>query len=126
MAFERAEAERREKERREEEERRQREIEKIMRAAEKAKSEEKQEALIEKAVMVEAAPPPEIQTVKVQGAHTRDNWKFEIVDMNQVPTTFSGVVIRTLDATAVRKLVSAGVRSIPGLRIYNDPIAVIR
>lgn len=43
------------------------------------------------------------------------NWKFEVVDFSQVPDEY-----KLVDATKIGKVVRAGLRSIPGVRIYSE------
>ncbi len=48
-------------------------------------------------------------------------WKFEVTDANQVPREYLEV-----DETKIRKAVGSGMRSIPGVRIYEDTQLRIR
>lgn len=66
-----------------------------------------------------AAPPPEKTKATATGtkATVKDNWKFEVLDVDQVPDEF---VVRQVDGTQVKAAIRAGKREIPGLRIYND------
>jgi hypothetical protein len=69
-------------------------------------------------------PPAPEQTVArtAEGsAHVRKVWKFEIVDPGLVPEAY-----RVVDEGKVRQAVSAGVREIPGVRIFEESTTVIR
>lgn len=46
-----------------------------------------------------------------------ENWKWVIVDLALIPTEYWKV-----DEVLLGKVIRAGVRDIPGLKIYNDPI----
>lgn len=70
-------------------------------------------------------PPPPPPTVVVPGpattirssagtVSTTKVWDFEIVDESQIPREFLMV-----DTTKIRKVVQAGLRNIPGVRIYE-------
>lgn len=59
---------------------------------------------------VVAAPP-----TKVGNVATRKVWKFEITDAGKVPAEYLVV-----DETKIRRDVNAGVREIPGVRIFQD------
>lgn len=48
-------------------------------------------------------------------------WTFEVVDINAVPREYL-----VLDETAVRRAIQAGIREIPGLKIYQKPLLYIR
>lgn len=52
---------------------------------------------------------------------TKENWKFELVDLALVPNN-----LKLLDEAAVRKQIAAGVREIRGLRIYAEMKSVVR
>lgn len=54
-------------------------------------------------------------------AHQRKEWRFEVEDTSKVPTQYLIV-----DHAAIRKAVAAGVREIPGVRIYEETTTVIK
>lgn len=62
------------------------------------------------------APPSTIGN-----ASMRKVWKFDVLDDDLVPRDYLVV-----DETAIRKAVAAGVREIPGVRIYQDEQVTIR
>lgn len=99
-------------------------------AAQKAEAEGDMEAadrLIEKAARIEEkaaaipAPPPPIIPPKpvTEGLVARDNWCFEVEDPAIVPRNYL-----TVDEVAIGKAVRAlkGQITIPGVRIFNQPI----
>lgn len=71
---------------------------------------------------LEVQPLP--KTVKVEGATTttaRKVWDFEILDASQVPREYL-----TIDAQAIRTAIKSGLRSIPGIRIFEREILSVR
>ena len=73
---------------------------------------------------IAAAPPETAKTVRgMEGGSStmRDHWTFEITNREEIPHRWWVV-----DETAIQKVVNAGVRDIPGIRIYNDPIVSTR
>lgn len=50
----------------------------------------------------------------------RDHWTFEVLDITLVPAEYL-----ILDSAKVGKVVRAGLRTIPGIRIYNEPILAV-
>lgn len=76
--------------------------------------------------LAKAAPPPSTTTRVAGGsASVRKEWTFEVVDLAIVPREIqvgeAKATLLVLDESLVRRLIkSAGVRSIPGLRIYQD------
>lgn len=51
----------------------------------------------------------------------RDNWTFEVVDASKVPVEYLVV-----NEAAIKAVIKAGVRKLPGVRIYNDQIVTRR
>jgi cell fate (sporulation/competence/biofilm development) regulator YlbF (YheA/YmcA/DUF963 family) len=78
-----------------------------------------------------AAPPPPppaiVQTPEkttrtdAGSASVRKVWRFEVIDESQVPREYLVV-----DEKKIRAVVKAGVRSIPGVRIYEDVDVAVR
>ena len=87
--------------------------------------------LLDRAVQAETAarvaevtaPPAPSRVVRtdVGTASTRKVWKFEVTNKAQVPLDYLVV-----DDVAVRKAISAGVREIDGLRIFQDETLAVR
>lgn len=67
--------------------------------------------------LLEVAPPPVATTTRATlGSVTaRMVWKFEVISASDVPRAYLVV-----DETAIRRAVGAGVREIPGVRIYQE------
>ena len=84
------------------------EFEAAMREAEQAKQEAGTKA-------VAAMAPEKTQRYDGVKSTTKKVWTFEILDNNAVPRKYLEV-----DTTAIRNAVRAGVRDIPGVRIYQD------
>lgn len=63
----------------------------------------------------------EAQAPQVSGVSQRSVIRFELVDLSQVPRDYL-----CLDEARVREAIKAGVRDIPGLRIYEDKTLAIR
>lgn len=74
------------------------------------KTREQAEAVVQQALQVAQAAPP----MKVGGVSVTEVWDFELVDTEQVPRQYLAV-----DATKVKAAIKAGVRDIPGLRIFS-------
>ncbi|MDR7496813.1 MAG: hypothetical protein QN174_07640 [Armatimonadota bacterium] len=128
-AWRRAEQERLARERREAEERARAEearAREILRHADRHTREEALEAFrradeaAEAADAVPVAPGP---TLRAEAARVtaRKVWDFEVVDLAQVPHEFV-----TLNEPTVRAAIRAGVRQIPGLRIYEREQLAVR
>jgi len=68
-------------------------------------------------VIKEVAPAPVANTTKATlgSAVGRMVWKFEVQDPAQVPRAYLAV-----DEKAIRTAVGAGVRDIPGVRIFQE------
>lgn len=93
-------------------------------------SQEAEEAAVEAIAEAQAAeavadaPTPELSRVKTQlgvTAGLRDNWEFEVVNLNAVPAHFL-----MLNEAAVKLAIKQGARVIPGLKIENRPKVAIR
>lgn len=70
------------------------------------------------------APTPELSRFKTANQVTaalRDDWQFEVLDLNAVPAHFL-----MLNEAAVKLAIKQGVRVIPGLKIENRPKVAIR
>ncbi len=67
------------------------------------------------------AVPDRIRT-EMGSSGQRDNWKWEVTDMNQVPREY--LVVNAGMLTPIVKA-SKGRINIPGIRIYNEPIIVV-
>jgi hypothetical protein len=57
------------------------------------------------------------------GTSIRKVWKYEVLDVNQLPGQY---VIRSENRPALTAAVAAGARDIPGVRIYEDNIVTVR
>lgn len=72
-------------------------------------------------------PVPEIVLQKTESrgnygsASQKSNWKWELVDLSKVPAEYM-----TVDESKLTAVVKGGVRSIPGIRIYDDKTISIR
>jgi hypothetical protein len=53
--------------------------------------------------------------------YTRTDWKYDIMDHNEIPREFL-----TIDEKKVKASIKAGVRNIPGLKIYSAETAVLK
>lgn len=53
----------------------------------------------------------------------RDNWKFEVGQFDKIPDEYT---VRAINEAAIMRAIAAGVRQIPGLIIYNEPVPVGR
>lgn len=62
------------------------------------------------------APP-----ARAAGVSVRTLWDWELVDIGQVPTEFLAV-----DGAAIRKAIAAGVREIPGVRVFQRESVAVR
>lgn len=70
---------------------------------------------------VAVAAPPKVVHTSCGSAGTRKEWTFEITDVALVPREFMLV-----DEKAIRAQVKAGIRQIPGVRIFEDSNIVLR
>lgn len=72
------------------------------------------------------------QEEKIDGVHTRANWKAEVTDMAAlIQAVAAGTVapsVLQVNATALNQLAKAtkGTITIPGVRVYNDEVIVAR
>lgn len=64
---------------------------------------------------VEAPAPVQKVSTNMGTVSTAKVWKWELVDMSQVPEEY-----KIIDAAKITKVVKAGLRNIPGVRIYCD------
>ena len=58
-------------------------------------------------------------------SQTKKVWKFEIEDISKLPESYKKTILdfaveKGLADTVIRKVVNAGIRDIPGVRIYKD------
>jgi len=67
-------------------------------------------------VMAKPKPLEETDTT-----HTRKDWKFEIICEAEIPPMYLSV-----NEVEIRRAIRAGVRVIPGVRIYQEEIMVIK
>lgn len=63
------------------------------------------------------------ETPEHSGTSIRSVWKYEVLDINQLPDQY---VTKTAARPAIAMAVAAGVRNIPGVRIYEDQIVSVR
>jgi len=64
---------------------------------------------------LEAPAPVQKVSTNMGTVSTAKVWKWELVDMSQVPEEY-----KIIDAAKITKVVKAGLRNIPGVRIYCD------
>lgn len=103
--------------RREEESRRLAEAE----AAEQAGDTDKVDQALDEAVHIPDAPRAAPTRGNFGSSSTRKTWKYRLVDVTKVPVQFL-----QLDDQAIRAEIRGGVRTIPGLEIFEDEQVVIR
>ena len=78
--------------------------------------------LTEDIKLVEVAPEaPRRVSTDMGSTSQRMIRKWELVDMAQVPEDY-----KILDSARISKVVKAGIPSIPGIRIYEEPIITVR
>lgn len=98
--------------------------EKAREAAEKAQAEAEVKLRESKAAEVAtrvAKPEPVPAPQKLEGVSTRKIWKHEIVSQFDVPREYT-----MINEQAIRSAISDGVREIPGVRIYEETVTVVR
>lgn len=100
--------------RREEAERQEKERQRLLKKSEEMKTEKKQEEYKDKAAEIQQETKVESKSGTMR---FRKVWKFELVNGNEVPRQYLEV-----NETAIRKAITAGVREIPGVRIYEEEI----
>lgn len=72
--------------------------------------------------VVAFAPPPKTQHTATGGSATmKMEWTFEVTDLKLVPDEY-----KIVDEVKIGKLVKAGLRQIPGVRIYQKTNLLIR
>lgn len=64
---------------------------------------------------------PVTMTKAYKPLSTREDWKYRVVDLSKVP-----VDLLQINAAEANRRVKAGARSIPGLEIYSEQVAVVR
>jgi len=84
--------------------------------AQKAKTQQEYKAVINHAVatVAQAAPVP-------NGITVGETWTFEVLDEAAVPVEFKSV-----DRTKVTAAIKAGIREVPGLRIFSNAKVTVR
>jgi hypothetical protein len=65
--------------------------------------------------------PPKVTRTAEGSSSQRKDWTFEITDPEKVPNEY-----RVIDEKMIRKAVKAGIREIPGVRIYQDYVTQFR
>lgn len=65
-------------------------------------------------------PPPKVEVEKIEGYQSRKVWDFEVVDISKIPDEYMIV-----DEKKMRRVVKAGTRNIPGVRIFERTISAI-
>lgn len=85
------------------------------------------ESLLKQAVITETIKTP-VRQAKVAGISYRVAYNIEITDEAAVPCTVSGVTIRPIDESAIKKLaqLAKGAITIPGIKITTTQEAVSR
>lgn len=78
---------------------------------------------IEAPVIAPAVVPelPRVTRTEAGTASQRKEWRFEVIDPEAVPREYL-----MIDERAIRQAVKAGVRKIPGVRVYEESITIIR
>lgn len=78
---------------------------------------------VEAPVIAPAVAPelPKVTRTEAGTASQRKEWRFDVIDPAAVPRSFL-----MIDERAIRQAVKAGVREIPGVRVYEESITVIR
>lgn len=66
-------------------------------------------------ILPEVAPVPAMVRTDMSTMGTAKIWKWEIVDIAKVPDEY-----KLVDASKIGKVVRAGLRDIPGIRIYSE------
>lgn len=78
---------------------------------------------------IDAPPPPApVETTtqeKVDGLTFRKKADFRIIDEVKIPFMFAGLQLMKADEKNIRKLVTAGIKEIPGLEIFERKISSI-
>jgi hypothetical protein len=117
---------------REEAERKAREAaEALEKEADEARRAALQKTIEEETAAAQAAPPvvvapvveekPRVTRTETGSGHLRMDWDFEVIDANQVPRKYLMV-----NEKAIRADVKAGLREIPGVKIFEKPVMNIR
>lgn len=77
------------------------------------------ESLLKQAEITDTISAPVVQVEKVSGISYRTSYDIAIEDLEQVPCNVSGIVIRPVDISAIKKLaqMSKGEIKIPGVKI---------
>lgn len=72
-----------------------------------------------------AAPEPIKAPPKLAGVSMRDNWTFEVTDLEAVPDVF---IIKTVDEKALNGMAKStkGKKEIPGIKFVNRPVVSAR
>lgn len=96
------------------------EYQKQLKAAEK-KAEKKGVDPVYVPPPIEAAPPPKTMFGATGSATLRVDWTFEIVDAKKVPPPYT-----MPDERAIGQAVKSGVRTIPGVRIFERKTMSVR
>ena len=79
--------------------------------------------LTESVNLVEVIPPaPKTTQTDMGSSGMRDNWKWEVVDINLVPREY--LMINAGVLTPIVKA-SKGIIVIPGIRVFNEPIIAV-
>ena len=76
---------------------------------------------VERVTAMQSAEPAPAPAVAPVGISSRTSWRCEIVDPTAVPRAFF-----TIDLALVQAAVNAGAREIPGVRVYQHTIQVVR
>ncbi|MCB2188623.1 MAG: hypothetical protein KQJ78_19555 [Deltaproteobacteria bacterium] len=66
-------------------------------------------------------PAPSVTRTESGSSHGQKTWAFEVIDPQQVPGKY-----KIVDEKAIRRDVRAGVREIPGVKIFQEEKLVIR
>lgn len=84
---------------------------------------EEAEAVLEEERPIEVA---KVETQKMpEGVSTRDNWKFEVVDVSKLPREYIMPDTKAI-GSVVKALKQNASKSIPGIRVWNEKTVVTR
>jgi hypothetical protein len=97
---------------------------------EQQKKYDKEVAKAEKKGEIAPPPPPPVivDVKKEEGVSYSNKWTFDEmnVDLDKVPEVLNGIRLKILNEKAVQKIIEAGCREIPGIKIYCKKVPIIR
>ena len=105
-----------------EDERARKEQERLTKKAEKLKSPERSEALIEEAVSIVAPVVQMAEPEKVKGESTKKNWKYRVINIDEVPKEWWILDDKSLSGFAKS---TKGNKKVKGIEFYPESILAI-